>query len=107
MFCVVAGALSPIAFSANTLNTYSDFSFKLSIQYFRQYESNVTTLVHLIVEVSVASRFSTKYPVISDPPFVNGGSHSIVTLLLVIAVARRFCGGEGGANLILRKNEIK
>lgn len=56
---VVAGALRPASFSANTLNTYSDFSFKLSMQYCIQYVSSVTTRDHLIVDDNVAKRFST------------------------------------------------
>lgn len=99
MLSVMAGALKPTAFSASTLNTYSDFSFKLSIQYCKQYVSRVTTRVHLIVDDNVAKRFSTTYPVTSEPPSLNGGSHCIVTLLLVTAVAVRFCGGDGGATI--------
>lgn len=59
IFSVVAGALSPASFSASTRNTYSDFSFRLSMQYCAQYASKVTTRVHLIEDESVASRFST------------------------------------------------
>lgn len=67
------------------------------MQYCKQYVSNVTTRVHLIVDDNVARRFSIIYPVNSEPPSLNGGSHCIVTLLLVTAVVVRFCGGDGGA----------
>lgn len=99
-FSVVAGALSPAAFSASTLNTYSDFSFRLSMQYCKQYVSSVTTLVHFIDDDNVAKRFSTIYPVSSDLPLLNGGSHCIVTLLLVTFIGCRFCGGDGGAIIL-------
>jgi len=46
MLPVTAGALKPTAFSASTLNVYSDFSLRLSTQYCRQYVSSVTIFVH-------------------------------------------------------------
>lgn len=106
IFSVSAGALNPIAFSASTRKTYSDFSFRLSMQYCKQYVSSVTTRVHLMVDESVDRRFSTMYPSNSEPPSLNGFSHSMVTLLLLMVVAIRFCGGEGGANFFLKTIDI-
>lgn len=52
IFSANAGGLKPIAFSAYTLNENSDLSLRLSIQYFKQFASNVTILLHF-VEVDI------------------------------------------------------